>query len=250
MTALMRALSAEALKLKRTLALWLAVLMPMLIITLMFFMGLQRGEIMFAPGEDPWPQLTQNVLGFWGVLILPLFVTLETALAGSLEHTEKSWKHLFALPIPRWAIYSAKLLLNAGLIGLSTAVLIGGTLLAGQLLGLLNPELQFQNYPLPWRALSETALWLFAGAGCLLAIHTWVALRWASFALASTVGIAATLIGFISLGADWVQYYPWTQGVNIISNEPNLSLAVSIGVVGGLVAGLAGCWEMTRRDVL
>jgi hypothetical protein len=198
MAALIRALSAETLKLKRTLALWLAVLMP-LIITLMFFTGLQRGDVMFAPGEDPWQTFTQNVLGFWGVLILPLFVTLETALLGSLEHTEKSWKDLFALPVPRWTVYTAKLLLSIGLIALSTGVLIGGTLLAGQVLGQIKPDLGFQQYALPWRMLSENALWLFVAAGCMLAVHAWVALRWASFALASTFGIAATLIGFISL---------------------------------------------------
>jgi hypothetical protein len=47
-----------------------------------------------------------------------------------------------------------------------------------------------------------------------------------------------------------VQSYPWAQGVNIISNEPNFPLALSIGVLGGLAAGVIGCWEMTRRDVL
>ena len=49
-----------------------------------------------------------NVLNLWAILALPLFITLETALLAQTEHSEKHWKHLFALAVPRWVYYAAK----------------------------------------------------------------------------------------------------------------------------------------------
>jgi len=45
----------------------------------------------------------RNVGGPPAGVRLPLFVPLETALEAGLEHRENTWKHLFALPIHRWA---------------------------------------------------------------------------------------------------------------------------------------------------
>jgi hypothetical protein len=61
----------------------------------------------------------------------------------------------------------------------------------------------------------------------------------------------ATLIGFISLGADWLIYYPWTQAINVISTENvNVPLALNIGLLGGLAAAVLGGWDVVRREVL
>src|SRR5574340_188865 len=117
MTALVRALSAELLKLKRTLALWLAFALPAVIVFLFFLNYFQRGEFLIREDADSWKWLAQNVLILWSMLFLPLFTALETALLSGLEHSEKNWKHLFALPIPRWTIYTAKLLAGLGLLG-------------------------------------------------------------------------------------------------------------------------------------
>ena len=80
MNTLMRALSAEVLKTKRTLTLWLVILAPLAIAFLEFVMDMQRGVRALRPNTDAWIGLTQNSLILWALLMLPLFVTLETGL--------------------------------------------------------------------------------------------------------------------------------------------------------------------------
>lgn len=48
------------------------------------------------------------MLAVWAVFMMPLLITLETALLNGIEHGDRQWKHICALPIPRHALYLAK----------------------------------------------------------------------------------------------------------------------------------------------
>ena len=252
MTDLFRALRAEMLKMKRTLALLMVLVAPGTVVTVEFFQFLQDGETMESFRAEPWAVLTQPVLVLWAILMLPLFITLETALLAGMEHGAHQWKHLFALPVPRWTIYTAKLLIGAGLLALSTLALVGGLLAAGLALQVLLPRVPFPA-TIPWWEILRPAVLIFLTAGLMLAIHTWVSLRWANFTLAVSVGIVAT-VGGVLIGNSliWWKYYPWALAVNVI-NEPSvqdLPLALTLGIGGGIVAGVLGCWDVVRRDVI
>ena len=94
MIVLVRALSAEILKLKRTLALWLVVIAPSVIVVTRFLEWTRYGERMVYLDVNPWTRFAQSILTIWGMLMLPLFIILEMALLSSYEHAEKQWKHL------------------------------------------------------------------------------------------------------------------------------------------------------------
>jgi hypothetical protein len=98
MIPLTRALWAEMLKMKRTLALWLAIIIPLSIVALQFFIVYQRGEHWTGQAADAWVEFGQQMFLFWVLLALPLFIALETALLGGLEHQGNQWKHLGAPP--------------------------------------------------------------------------------------------------------------------------------------------------------
>src|SRR5258708_9344694 len=103
MTYLIRALHAEILKLNRTLALAMVFIAPLAVNLLAWFVILRsRGQ-----SDAPWTQFANNTMFVWSVLMMPLFVTLETALLGGLDPGAADWKHLFALPIPPWTIFAA-----------------------------------------------------------------------------------------------------------------------------------------------
>jgi hypothetical protein len=63
-----------------------------------------------------WQSLWRGTLTIWAVFLLPLLITVETALLAGIEHGERQWKHMFALPIPRAAIYVAKFGVLQGLL--------------------------------------------------------------------------------------------------------------------------------------
>ena len=101
------AVSAELLKLKRTLALRLAVCAPLLIVLLQFGLYLARGRTM-SHGMNPLTGFVQGILTFWTILLLPFYVALVAALLASIEHQGDNWKHILTLPIPQLTIYGAK----------------------------------------------------------------------------------------------------------------------------------------------
>ena len=251
MIALSRATSAEILKIKRTLALWLAFITPLAIVGLMFVATLlPQGNA--DPNVNAWDGFSELIFLFWSLLMLPLFITLETALLSELESTEKHWKHLFALPIPRAVLYIAKLLVGAGLIALSTMVLWGGILLAGYSLRWLKPGTGFE-FSIPWLETLQTALLIYLAAWLILALHTWISLRWRSFTGSVGVGMIATVIGvFITVGSErWARFYPWMLPSMAMGNDNQIVLQVLVlGILGGVVVAIAGCWDMIRQDVL
>ena len=262
---LIRALHAELLKTKRTLAFWLALIAPAVVVAVQVAVIWDRQSYYFQNPEiiqQTWYEYGKETAVLWGLLMLPLFVTLETALVAQWEHKSGQWKHLFALPIPRWALYAAKQVSGMGLIGLSIAALFGLLVLSGWGFRLLSPGLGFEA-PVPWLEYGKYGLTMFLGAWLIVAIQTWVAQRWSSFAVASGVGIALTVAGVVVVQSEWANFYPYILPVivgNGFVDEAMRALngfteglpwvELLAGSVGGIAVAVAGGWQVTRRDVL
>jgi hypothetical protein len=242
---LLRALYAELLKLKRTLAIRMVFVAPLLVTTLNFFILWQRRKV--GPDFKMWDQLSQGSLGVWAVFMMPLLITLETALLNGIDHGEKNWKHLFALPIPRHAVYLAKLIVTQNMIAVSTLFLTVISILVGFLVMRLRPDMANAGAP-PYGWMFKHAVMIWLASGVIIAIHTWVSIRWAGFALALGTGIGGVFFALFAASARLGKYYPWLLPVNILSQD-RLAMALWLGALGGLVAAIIGCMEFVRRDV-
>jgi hypothetical protein len=251
MTAMVRALGAETLKMKRTLALWLSLIAPFSIVALNFLTAFQRLDYV-RQAESAWLEAVDQTMIFWALLMWPLFITLETALVSGLEHGSDHWKHLFALPVPRGAVYAAKQIVNMGLLGLSLLALVGFTVLAGLALKVIEPGLGFEA-PIPWDEMWKQAGIIYLGSWLIISLHTWVSMRWRNFVVAVGFGIVMTVSGVIIMNADWATFYPWALpgfAINNLHKGSTPMAEVLFGCVGGMVVALLGGWEFTRRDVL
>ncbi|MBN1660240.1 MAG: ABC transporter permease [Anaerolineae bacterium] len=250
---LLRALHAERLKLKRTLAFWLAPIAPLVIVALQMAVVLDSADLMRQNlPADPWGEYGGQVVFLWTMLMLPLFITLETALLANLEHANAQWKHLFALPVRRGAIYAAKQVAAFVLIGISMAALYILLVGSGLLIRGIVPGLGLET-PVPWLALLRHVGLAFVASWLILAIHTWIAFRWHSFVVASATGIVAMVVAvFIFRSDTWNAWYPWTlPGLVAASLEEGLMPVreLLLGGLGGVAVALLGGWEVTRRDV-
>jgi hypothetical protein len=252
MTALARALSAETLKTKRTLALVLAFLTPLAMAFLELAICFQYGKRMYRVGGDAWMTLIGHTAMIWAMLMLPLFVTLQMGLLGAMEHNNRTWKQIYALPTPRWVVYLAKQIIGTGIIGLSMIVLALMTVGVGLVGRVLLPQLGF-DAAIPWTNLIKCFSMSFLATFLIISIHLWISMRWSSFVLAMGAGIVATVFGVVVMGTKWERFDPWTMpGVvanSIIEAEP-YGISLAIGVIGGILVACIGCWEATRHDVL
>lgn len=252
MTSLFRALSAETLKTKRTLTLALTFLAPLSLAFLEVAIGFEAGTKMYKVGGDSWMTLIGHTAMMWTMLLLPLFITLEMGLLGAQEHNNKTWKQLYALPLPRWSIYTSKQLVGMGVIGLSMVILGMMTIGVGLIGRIFLPKLGF-DAPIPWMALVQNLFLSYLASWLMISIHIWISLRWSSFVLAMAAGIVPTVCGVMLINSRWVDYDPWLMpGVvahGLVENLP-YTLALTLGLLGGLVFALISCWETTRRDIL
>jgi lantibiotic transport system permease protein len=246
-------LSAEILKVKRTLALGLSFLAPLLVALLTLLIYWQRGSTLGPNGKNVWLMLMQNNLIFWILLILPLFVTLQTALLAQLEHGNKNLKHLFALPVSRGALYAAKQVVAATLIGISSLVLWAAIIVCGLALRTLKPGLGFEA-PVPFWPIFECVALAYLASWLIIAIHTWIGMRWPSFVLAMSVGVAVMLIAVILVESDYPLYFPWTLpggvAMEMLTKGTVARLYLALGCLGGIVTAVLAGLEFTRRDVL
>jgi hypothetical protein len=181
--------------------------------------------------------------------MMPLFVTLETSLLAGLEHTDKNWKTLLALPAPRWTIYLAKLIVTIAMVWAAMAILAGGLIATATMLKYIQPVLKLGDMPL------GLLLWplLRVAVSCLLAvtIQHWVSLRWQSFTAAIGFGMTVMVMGFIAVNsATWGRWFPWSMPIHAIrkaaTGEANLML---VAVAGAVVVAAVGCWEFSRREI-
>lgn len=253
---LKRALHAEVLKLKRTVALKMVGFAPLAVVGLTVFMAASApfSTLHQASTHDDWKAFVRVNFQFWGLLMMPLYITLQTALIAGLDHSENQWKAVLARPIPRWTVYVAKLLIVAVLTAAASAVLLAGILLAGIVLRTLTTEVRFR-YPVPLAGILLQIAQMTGLAFLALTIQHWVSLRWRAFSVSTGFGIVMTVSTFAMLLAagqygGWPEYYPWALPMMVLASQPhNIATILWFSAMLGTIASLAGCVDFCRHEV-
>ena len=247
--ALARALHAETLKLRGTLALWMCGVAPALVaavVTLQLLFSETRGPAL-APAEA-WNRLAYGLLALWSFLMLPLFVTLEAALLAQLDHANHQWRRWLALPLPRGVHYLAKLIALAGLLLAAQLAMVALIPLAAGTLMRFKPGFGLSGGP-PWALVWSLAAKGYLAALLIVALHTWIALRWRSFAVACGTGMGATVMGFlIGQSERYGPWYPWSLPVQTMGEKADTVAVIGFALAGTILVTAAGVWAFRRAD--
>src|SRR5262249_490281 len=132
--------------------------------------------------ENNWLTLARIMMSLWTLLVLPLYIALQTALIAALEHADNQWKLLLARPVPRWTIYVAKLAVAVGFLLLSSLILLAGIFASGALLIRMQLDLHFG--PVPYREIFTSMLQVFVLSFLAITIQHWISIRYRSFTVA------------------------------------------------------------------
>lgn len=230
-------------KLRHSLALLVAVVVPMLIAVFTFFNLLRDRH------PRPWDMWMLSVSAVWAFFMLPMSVIALTALVAQTEHVSRSWDHLRALPVPRWRLYAAKASMVMLMMALMTvAVLLTGTAavwLAAKINPMLAPTGNFHS----WRYLGVMTR-MYLSSILLIAVQLWLALRYASFVPALAAGIGGTFFAVVGTSARIGVVLPWQIPVNMLASDPaRADAALLIGFLGGIVALIGMLIHLSRREV-
>ena len=252
---LWRALHAETLKMKRTIALWMIAISPAVVVILLFFAAYQTpfSTLNRNGAGSKWLPLAHLALRVWAALMMPLFIALETALVAGLDHSGNQWKILLARPVPRWTLYIAKLIVVTAMTAAGTLTLLCGILLDGTILPLVQPELHF-GAPVPWATIFREGACVLGLSFPALAIQHWVSLRWRSFPVAIGTGIVALVGGLFAVAMSqqtggWPEYFPWALPMLPFAKEPpHIPTVLWIGGAITAVIAIGSCIDLCRRE--
>jgi ABC-2 type transport system permease protein len=229
---------------------------PLAVVLLMLFIASQMPLTMLRRRgvESDWVALARMNFVFWGLLMLPLYITVEVSLIAGIDHAESQWKALLARPVPRYAFYLAKLAVAAGLCVLSTLILAAGVIVSGLVLPHLQQTATFQT-PVPAAAIFRQALEMTALASVALAVQHWVSLRWRAFSVSTGAGVVAMVTGCGMVAASqpyggWTQWFPWSLPMLVLAAWPvPMTAVVSVALLAAAAVTVAGCVEFSKREV-
>lgn len=249
-----RAISAEVLKLKGTLAVRVAIGAPLTLALLIFAVSTKT---VASPGQNPLLGFAQLSFTIWTVVVLPLHLALIAALVAAVDHESDHWTHLFALPVPRWSMLLGKWLATVGLFLASSVVLLLAVLIGAWLLRIARPD--WATSSLPIALVAHRALQVFCAAGLVLSLQLWISLRWRSFIPGLGVGVVGLMVllgGIVRVGlANAETYlYPWALPplamARMAEAHPDRWAVATIGAVGGVLLAAGACWFLARRETL
>ena len=250
---------ATFLTLKRTRALWLAIVAPLFIVCFRMILLLFTSDP--SVKKYAWDSLFENNSFFWFGLLFLLTGALDCALLVDIDRSAHSWKYVFALPISRTLWYLAKFTTAVVLVVVSNIVLFVATLIVGSLLGVLAPQQGF-TLGAPHILYYLGVVLLETGASLfLIAIYTWLSMRTKNFILPAAlgvVGIVTNLVGYNSPVAQ--KFVPWMYALDIgkiLSRTPqaepyvgwSLPVVILISCLGAFCFTLLGIWDINRREI-
>lgn len=251
----LRALSVEHLKLKRTLTIWMVLIAPFVVNLMYFLTYLDYGQTHHEYDPEAWLVFGRSVLSMWTVLMLPLYITLQSALLGNNEHANQQWKHLFALPLPRWSYFAAKWTLLFELILFSSIFTFGFTLVGGWCTQQIYPTMGLTLDAIPWLLLLGMSAKAFLAAILMISIHTWISLHWHSIVISIGSGMVAVVCSLFVMRSDtWGALYPWTLpfmtfALDKPADTPLMQIML-ISLAGGLLIAILGAIEFTHREAI
>ncbi|RRB07866.1 ABC transporter permease [Larkinella rosea] len=207
-----RGLRVEQLKTHRTMILWLSVGVPLLTASLDFAAYYFHGESILQQKHEhtAWQLFAFHLMVMWTMLMLPMYISLQSALVSALEHQANAWKHIYSLPIPKWSIYSSKLFFFVGLLLLSSLALIVFGEVAGWLLNWLRPGLDINPSTDGWMLVRNIWKTFLIGLG-MTAIQFYLSFRFRNFIVPAAFGVFVSLIGLVikSWAYSYVSPYLW-----------------------------------------
>lgn len=235
---LLRILSSDALKLRRSMAIPLAILGPVGVVGLTALnFGLRYDFVTKQYAGRLWEGLIEDMLYLSFMALLLGMTLLASQLAGQ-EHQTRAWKQTLALPVSRLGVFASKLIVLVLLLALSCALLFGGTWLLGGLLGFgWHPPLAMlarnSFYPLP------------AGLACL-ALQYGLSVAFKNQAIPLTAGILGCVVGMYGMVLpDWI-IWKWPL---LLNHTAKPEWSVYAGLAGGALLFLLGCAHFIRKDV-
>ncbi|MCP4546268.1 MAG: ABC transporter permease subunit [bacterium] len=253
LTPLCRSFGAEVLKLKGTLALWGTLLGPLFLAGMNFLIYFIHEELLIEGGGNPWAVLFGNTFNIWAMMFLPLLMTVIVYLVCNVEHRASAWKHVYALPLPRWSVYITKYLILVFLLFLANGTLVLLQYLTAFLLWKIYPAIAFADFAYDALIMMSFLKVTLASLG-MLTIQFVISINVRNFVLPLGLGIFSIIASLFLMRWEHIDLFPYAYaffaGQDFSAEEMALfTQPVLLGLAVSTVLLLIGTTINSRRDI-
>jgi hypothetical protein len=243
--------TAEALKQKRSLTGLILILSPSLMGIFNILVGAGGYYAQMQSGADIMKTVLNNSLNLWSLIMLPIAMTLLTALNASVEFRNAQWKHIFVLPVSPWRVMMAKWIVNLGMAALSHLYYFAVILSVGFYLCTAN-GMSFAG-SLDYSLLAQRLGITFLASLLLITIHTLTALMLDNFLIVMTFGTMMMISNyFVGQSEKYGVLSPWAHPMRLqhyLYEDPHFWVLLAANLLGSLILAMAGLKLLTKRQI-
>lgn len=241
---LFKLIRAERMKLKRS-PVWIAfILMPIVPAVMGTINYLGNLDLLNSEWYSLWTQHTLFTCYFF----LPIMVGIYCSYIMRLEQNNHNWNKTLTMPVPKSAVFAAKLIITAFMILISEIWIGILFILSGKAIGMSGA--------LPLKDIAVWCLFGTLGGTVMAAVQLVISMLIKSFALPIGIALAGGISGMVFLAKDLGHIWPYSlmaYGMN--SNSPQQMLEsgyvpfmlICIGYIS--LFTIAGSVIMSKREM-
>lgn len=241
---------AELQKLKNTLAIVVAIALPLFIAFLSFVIYISEGHKLVIAGTNPWQGYIYHLQKFWAGLLLPLTIILEASLINSIEHSNNMWKQIYTLPISKSSVYLYKLLSFIFLNILTAVSLTFFVQMFGYLLIMIKPELGFDAPSFPVENLL-LSLKMMLASSAIIGFQFFLSFYFRSFIIPMVIGFCLMVGTGIASSWKYIEFLPYAYP-SLSTNRHDAGiwdLYITIALLSLAILSAAGFYVSSKREI-
>ncbi|WP_315122138.1 ABC transporter permease [uncultured Clostridium sp.] len=242
-----KAIEVELIKLRHSKLLWIITLVPIFFVSIGFINFLRYKDIFTSKGQDVWQQLYTQSAIFYGMILLPIFVTVVMAILARIENAQDNWKKICALPVKRAHMYVSKLIIGSGFILLNllvfmATVIVGGFFIAGN--KAMPPNIMY------------APLLTFISLIPVMVIQFYLSIRFSNIGVPLGVGVAFSIPSLLISNTKFWILFPWTYPGRALLNGSSINffdMGIHMYIIGIIIATIfivIGINEFNNRDIV
>lgn len=241
---------AELQKLKNTLAIVVAVALPLFIAFLSFVIYLSEGHKLVMTGINPWKGYIYHLQKFWAGLLLPMTIILEASLINSIEHSNNMWKQIYTLPVSKSSVYFYKLLSFLFLNILMAVSLTFFVQMFGYLLILIKPEFGFYAPSFFGESLL-LSLKMMLTSSVIIGFQFFLSFHYRSFIIPMVIGFCLTVGTGIASSWKYISFLPYSYP-SLSTNRQDAGIwdsYVTIALLSLTFISVVGFYVSSKREI-
>ncbi len=239
---------SEWLKVRRSLVIWLVLLLIPLFLTIVGVTNYTTNIHVFEEaGLVGWRGTWTQVEFLHGMVLCPVLSSVFVALLCRFEHVDGGWKQLLTFPLPKRDIYFSKMIVAWLLVGMTNIVLFLFFYMIGNIMGVTGD--------FPFMKLLGLFLGGWLASLPLISLQLWLSTQWKNFVLPIAINFAFVMPNVFITSSKYGKYYPWAQPAYAMNPENQLGFNFSLQdfyfamLITFLLFSIAGFFNFLRTEV-